>query len=660
MESRIQEHGIFNSNFKGNGIHLIPLDAICEKIDNSQDARKRNTDTSNRVDVTIQKYSSDKLVYVDNIGMTREDFKNYGNIYRSSNNKDNGIGKHGLGGKVADFQLCGGQGKAIHISNKDGYRYQLWDFDNMLIQYDIGDNHLLTNNIIDSPEFNTLNELINHLENLVYDTISANDIKTIVSPFFDSGPHTVTIYINNDQDKFNDIWKEIEEEHNKKKLGTIYNPLLRECNNNLNEESLRIKFKSPNRSDEVFKYDPLHVNDLYNKFGNISDGKIIHNGKNVYEEKVIPVYTDYNTGNYYIDYSPIKKDTTNPKKERNPLPLDKKYYKLDKNKSKIVAVDNLPHLDNNNPSTYIKFKASCLWPLQDLNIDKSKEYGGFHIYKLGRRPGQPFYPSGVRSNENGGFRFSIEIDDTNLDKLYEPGINKNKIKPSTSLQNMSKAFYNIFRWQFPTKQKEFEEQTNNDQPNNEQTNNDQPNNEQTNNEQTNNDQPNNDQINNDQPNNDQPNNDQINNDQINNDQLNNDQTNNDQPNNDQPNNDQPNNDQPNNDQPNNEQTNNEQTNNDQPNNDQEDPTNNDQEEQPNNEIPSAGQYCYREGSNVLIPKKWTNKKKFEFLKSLFTSSLSKMNGIDSNSLDDENDEFDRDFVKSCDKMKDTIEKLLVE
>jgi hypothetical protein len=661
-KSRIQEHGMYGSCFISNGNHINLFDAFCEKVDNSIDAMYRKTDNSNGVNVTLQYYSSGIMVYVDNIGMDPLDFKNYGDFYRSSNNQGVGIGKHGVGGKVGDYQLGGSNCLVVHISNNDGYRCQIWDFNKMDIDYNSRNNHVLTNNIKDSPDFNTLEELINYIQ----DSISNFDIdiENIVSPYFDIGNHTVTIYCNEDHDTLKTIWDHITSPDNKKNLGIIYSPLLRDENENGNYD-LKIIFKSENRTDEVPKFDILRVNDLCSKYGDIIDGKISYNNYTIYEEVILSVFSD-NDNNYYIDFSKIRNTTT----KSDQLPKNNNYYKLGIKYKKIVPIARLPDLDNPNPSSYIKLTGSCVWPLAHTTTDNSQTYGGFHLLKNGRRQGKSFYPPKVRANENGAFRFTIEIEDHNLDPLIGPGINKNKISPNGPLKNICRAFYNRIRDPFPKTEKEFKTKCN-DTPNNEQTNDGIE-------EATNDDTPNNEQTNDDSPNNEQTNDDTPNNEQTNDDTPNNEQTNDDTPNNEQTNytpiNEQTNDDTPNNEQTeythNNEPTEythiNEQTNytpiNEQteytPNNEQtnDTPIN----EQTNNDIPSAGQYGYREGCNVLLPKKWTNKKKFNHLKLLLTSCLSKINNIDIHSLDDINEEYDPDFVKSCDNMKETIDNLLVE
>ena len=675
-KSRIQEHGMYGSCFISNGNHINLFDAFCEKVDNSIDAMYRKTDNSNGVNVTLQYYSSGIMVYVDNIGMDTLDFKNYGDFYRSSNNQGVGIGKHGVGGKVGDYQLGGSNCLVVHISNNDGYRCQIWDFNKMDIDYNSRNNHVLTNNIKDSPDFNTLEELINYIQ----DSISNFDIdiENIVSPYFDIGNHTVTIYCNEDHDTLKTIWDHITSPDNKKNLGIIYSPLLRDENENGNYD-LKIIFKSENRTDEVPKFDILRVNDLCSKYGDIIDGKIIYNNYTIYEEVILSVFSD-NDNNNYIDFSKIRNTTT----KSDPLPKNKNYYKLGIKNKKIVPIARLPDLDNPNPSSYIKLTGSCVWPLAHTTTDNSQTYGGFHLLKKGRRQGKSFYPPKVRANENGAFRFTIEIEDHNLDPLIGPGINKNKISPNGPLKNICRAFYNRIRDPFPKTEKEFKTKCN-DTPNNEQINDGIE-------EATNDDTPNNEQTNDDTPNNEQTNDDTCSllgvsslvcsllgvsslvcsllgvsslvcsllgvsslvcsllgvsslvcsllgvsslvcsllgvsslvcsllgvSSLV----------------------------------PNNEQTeytlNNEQTN--------DTPIN----EQTNNDIPSAGQYGYREGCNVLLPKKWTNKKKFNHLKLLLTSCLSKINNIDIHSLDDINEEYDPDFVKSCDNMKETIYNLLVE
>ena len=129
--SVIQEHGFFSSQFRNNGLQFTNLDCLCEKIDNSIDAGKRS-DADFKVDVVFSMISGTKDgYYYDNVGMSETEMVNYRNLHRASNHREMGIGKHGLGGKQADYQLSS-KGETHIISRKDGvYHYMKFGWNQM-------------------------------------------------------------------------------------------------------------------------------------------------------------------------------------------------------------------------------------------------------------------------------------------------------------------------------------------------------------------------------------------------------------------------------------------------------------------------------------------------------------------------------------------------
>ena len=106
--SLIQEYGFFHSQFLVNGLGFNYIDLLCEKIDNSDDAKLNTISgaTDGRVNVEFGLIPGCRVgFYEDNIGMDRDAMGRYRHFHRSASHTGNGIGKHGLGGKHADFNF---------------------------------------------------------------------------------------------------------------------------------------------------------------------------------------------------------------------------------------------------------------------------------------------------------------------------------------------------------------------------------------------------------------------------------------------------------------------------------------------------------------------------------------------------------------------------
>ncbi|NRA92439.1 MAG: hypothetical protein HRU26_07090 [Psychroserpens sp.] len=367
--------------------------------------------------------------YYDNVGMDELDMDRYRQFHRGSTHREKNIGKHGLGGKQADYQLSS-KGSTHIISRKDGvYRFMKFDWNKMENDYLNDSDSCITDNVSSPTIYRDLASLLS--EEFPTGTPLVDLTKL-------SSDGTYNIYSGG---VFQDAFEEIRKEWTiPNKFGKIYSVFLED-----DTLSLRITDKN-NISKRVIPYDLLHIKSIIDKYGGEKPRDALDN--DMYGDFQIPV-RKYRDGCYTFDVRDINRYQPDDEKI--------KPY-LNWNGSRCTEANN-PHDGNVFHESSIQIQQSCTWGCTTVDPDS----GGSSIYRMGRLLGESFYIKALRKRDHNNFRSKVSYNDLELDSLFHPGINKSKFLPSNAIVKLLNESFIPFIGQFPKSKKLYDKELENQQ-----------------------------------------------------------------------------------------------------------------------------------------------------------------------------------------------------
>jgi len=390
------DHGSFGSLYNADGVGLTLTQAMYEKLDNIIDAHKRKRKGTKKTAIYIETFHNGHGVIRDNLPMSQQDMSNFRVMFRKPNNVNNNIGKHGLGGKIADYTLSK-QGRTIIVSKENDLCHVLiFDWANMKKAYDRNNEDIYKDNIsLKHYRHNDIIEVIEENYNFSYACIQQIQTHLIK-------PGTLVYYEDlNFKERISTV--------SAKDIGRTYYKVLKNGKIDLYFEGRKID-----------PFDVMYKEELEELEG---DAVVAHDYYHSHELRVA-----YHNDCFYIDSNDLT-DITNKKQ----------YFKWNKRTKRHSCAKNLPL--GKVWKGAITIEMSCLWPIETY----CPENKGVYINRCGK------YLTTIPTtrNEYCAFRVQMSYDETQLDELFNPGINKGSAQLTSTIKTLGIDVLKGFRKTFP-------------------------------------------------------------------------------------------------------------------------------------------------------------------------------------------------------------------
>lgn len=399
----ISDHGCFGAMYLKNGTSITQTQAIYEKIDNIIDAHKRKRNGQKKTQIYIETFKNGHGVMRDNLPMSLEDMDHFRSVFRKATNVNNNIGTSGNGGKIGDY-LLSKYGRTIIVSKKRDDKCFVLTFDWLKVKddYDRKMDRPLRNNIT----FRSYNNIDVTIENNDFDfsDICIEQIRTHLKT-----PGTLCYY----------------EDPNFKENITLNKNLAKDIGRTYYKVLEKDKIDIYLEGEKIVPFDIMHKKEIKQK------QKQQH--LNYYDSYELRV--SYCNDCFYIDTIDLK-DVINNKK---------RYFKWNTHTKRQSLLSNLPKQKVQYKP--ITIEMCCMWP-----INHSTQYKGVHINRCGKH----LTTIDTSRNEYCSFRVQISYDDTRLDDLFKPGINKGTAQLTSTVKTLGDATLKGFRKKFPDTKKEYE------------------------------------------------------------------------------------------------------------------------------------------------------------------------------------------------------------